>query len=243
MNRQRILQNGALSFLAAGALLAAAVPLFGANGATGSIEGTVSIKAAVPRDEMKPASATSPDAYGDGAGGSSGREEGPAMNESEPENVVVYVSGTVQGGPFKPPAVHPQLVQFKKRLSPHVLPILVGTIVDFPNKDDFNHNIFSLSSVKKFDLGLYKSGQSKSETFDKPGQVKVYCNIHSQMRAIVQVLENPFFTKPAASGKFKIDAVPAGDYELVAWHEKFPAVIKKVTVKAGDSLKVDFSFE
>ncbi|MBI2945921.1 MAG: hypothetical protein HYY25_17120 [Candidatus Wallbacteria bacterium] len=215
--------------------------VFGADGAVGSIEGTVAIKGAVARDEMKAAGNAGPDAYGDGARGSP--DKGVAMTESEPENVVVYIAGKVPGGPFAPPKEHPKLVQFQKRLTPHVLPILVGTTVDFPNNDDFNHNIFSLSSVKKFDLGLYKSGLSKSETFDKPGQVKVYCNIHSQMRAIIQVLENPFFSKPAADGKYTLSGIPAGSYELVGWHEKFPAVMRRVEVKPGQALKADFTFE
>ncbi len=209
----------------------------------GTIVGTVTIQSEVNRPEMKhggPADVSAETYKGTGAGGGDLTFAGAA---SEAENVVVYLATSPGDGPYTPPAANPKLVQHKKRLIPHVLPVLVGTTVEFPNKDNFNHNVFSLSKVKKFDLGLYKSGKTKFVTFDKPGQVKVYCNIHSQMRAIIQVLPNPYFAKPGANGGYQIPRVPPGRYELMVWHEKFPGDMREITVEAGRVTQVDFTLK
>src|SRR5256885_13468033 len=97
--------------------------------------------------------------------------------------------------------------------TPPVLPIMQGTTVEFPNDDPIFHNVFSLSKTKPFDLGLYKRGTNKSVTFDQPGLVKVYCNIHEKMIGYIAVLENPYFTLTDKEGKFKIADVPPGKHD------------------------------
>ena len=123
--------------------------------------------------------------------------------------------------------------------APHVLPVLRGSTVEFPNEDPVFHNVFSLSSSRSFDLGRYPKGTSKSVRFDRPGTVQVFCHIHSDMSAVVLVLNNPFFTIPAAPGRYAIDGVPAGDYRLVAWHERIKPIVRRVRVQAGETTILD----
>ena len=116
-------------------------------------------------------------------------------------------------------AARAQMVQKNKTFTPHILPIFTGTVVDFPNYDPIFHNAFSSYSGQIFDVGLYPPGTSRAVRFAKPGIVRVFCNIHPTMSAIIVVLGTPYFAKTAADGAFKID-VPPGDYELGIFHER-----------------------
>jgi plastocyanin len=107
-----------------------------------------------------------------------------------------------------------------KTLVPHVLAIPVGSTVTFPNDDPISHNLFSLSSNNAFDLGLYRKGAGKSQKFDAPGIVNVYCNVHPNMSAVIHVMATPYFGFADASGNFSIANVPPGKYRLVAWNEQ-----------------------
>ena len=127
------------------------------------------------------------------------------------------------------------------QFSPHVLPIVAGTKVEWPNNDRIYHNVFSFSEPKNFDLGLYKSGESKAVTFDKPGRVDVFCSIHSSMSCIVLVMENPYFTKADEKGVYSITNIPPGTYKLKVWHERLPPQQKEITVTEKGDVKVDFT--
>jgi len=121
-----------------------------------------------------------------------------------------------------------------KSYAPHVLVVPLGSTVRFPNHDPFNHNVFSVSDPNSFDLGLYGRGEAKSYTFDHPGLVRVYCNVHPRMVAYVQVMENRYYAQPAGDGSFAIDNVPAGRYRLHVWHERIPTeVVKDVSAGSG----------
>ena len=135
----------------------------------------------------------------------------------------------------------PQLQIREQRFLPHLLPILEGTTVEFPNEDEVFHNVFSLSGPKEFDLPKYPAGSSRSVTFGKPGIVNVFCHIHSDMSAVILVLDNPFFTTPNREGSFSLEGVPPGDYTLVAWHERIKAVKRKIRVVAGQATSVTFN--
>jgi plastocyanin len=159
------------------------------------------------------------------------------------EKAVVYLenqSGKVQSYPS--PAAHPILDQRDLTFHPQVLPILVGTTVDFPNKDNLFHNVFSYSSPKEFDLGRYPTGDSKSVRFDKAGIVRVYCDIHSHMNATILVLENPFFAVPDDGGSFVIKNVPNGTYIARLWYGRESAASQSVTIKNGESVTVNFTY-
>jgi hypothetical protein len=118
------------------------------------------------------------------------------------------------------PVVHPRLVQKNKRFEPHLLVIPVGTSVDFPNEDPFFHNVFSLYKGKRFDLGLYEAGSSRTVRFDRPGVSFIFCNIHPEMSAAVVALETPYYGISNNAGELTIRDVPPGRYQLAVWYER-----------------------
>lgn len=119
-----------------------------------------------------------------------------------------------------------------KTYAPHVVVVPLGSTVRFPNHDPFNHNVFSVSEPNTFDLGLYGRGEVKSQTFEHPGLVRVYCNVHPRMVAYVLVMENRYYAQPGSDGSFTIDNVPAGRYRLHVWHERIPTEVVK-DISAG----------
>jgi len=123
---------------------------------------------------------------------------------------------------------------------PRVLPITAGTKVVWPNRDDIYHNVFSMSDARPFDLGMYKSSDHpKGLVFDKPGQIDVFCAIHSQMHGIVLVLPTPYFAMSDARGRFAIEDVPAGRHRLKAWHERLPAKTVEIEAPASGAVEVE----
>lgn len=131
--------------------------------------------------------------------------------------------------------------QHKARFEPHILPVLKGTTVEWPNNDDIFHNVFSYSEAQQFDLGLYKNPEIKSVKFSTAGRVDVFCSIHSSMSCVVLVQENPFFTKTDERGNYKLLNVPAGKYTIKAWHEKLPSQHMEVEVPENGEVRVDFT--
>lgn len=116
---------------------------------------------------------------------------------------------------------------------PRLLAVQTGTTVDFPNSDFTYHNVFSLSRARRFDLGRYAAGKSKAVRFDRPGVVRVFCDIHSHMSAFVVVFNHPYFRVTDADGRFRIDNVPPGTYTVVGWYEGEARGQRSVTVTAG----------
>lgn len=112
-----------------------------------------------------------------------------------------------------------QMTTRNKTIVPHVLAVPVGSTVAFPNEDPISHNLFSLSSGNAFDLGLYRRGAGKSEKFDTPGIVNVYCNVHPNMSAVIHVMSTPYYGFADANGRYAFD-VPPGRYRLIAWNEQ-----------------------
>jgi plastocyanin len=117
-----------------------------------------------------------------------------------------------------------------KEFSPHVLVVPLGSTVTFPNHDPFNHNVFSLSEENPFDLGLYGRGETRSVAFERAGVVRIYCNVHPQMSALVLVRDNPWYSQPSSDGSFTIPSVPPGRYVLHAWHERAPEITRDLMV-------------
>jgi plastocyanin len=161
-----------------------------------------------------------------------GRVTAPAgweIQRPDLSRVVVYLaSDPALDGP--PPIERASVAQHNKAFAPNFIAVALGTDVEFPNWDHFDHNVFSRSkAAPAFDLDRYPYGQSKTRTFDKTGVVQVFCNIHPGMRAMIFVTPNRFFTRPDGNGGFAIDGVPAGNYQLVAWHERCEEVRRVVT--------------
>ncbi len=149
-------------------------------------------------------------------------------------DAVVYLLGVK--GPVTPQ--HASVDQKSLVFVPHVTAVPVGSTVDFKNDDKVNHNIFSASAAKKFNLGTYNPGMSKPVTFDKPGAINLLCNVHSEMSAWVVVTENQYAAVSEHDGKFTINNVPAGTYKITAWSEKLKAQETSVTVADGKTATV-----
>ena len=165
------------------------------------------------------------------------KENGDKVDDAS--NLVVFVEDVK--GQFKPPTTHAVMASKDKEFVPPILAILKGTIVDFPNIDLIMHNVFSLSKTKPFDLGLYDASAGKSVTFNNPGLVKVYCNIHEKMVAHILILDNPFFALTDAAGKIKITNVPNGNYKVTVWHRFGNQQSRDVVLTGKDEVKVGFN--
>ena len=151
--------------------------------------------------------------------GHTGHTMGAQNSDNTFANVVIYLE---EISPKKnyPPGKTTSLNQKNAEFIPKVLPILKGTTVTFRNDDDMYHNVFSLSEVKKFNIGRRPKGENVPVVFDKAGEVRVFCDIHSQMSAFILVLENPYFIKPNDQGDYIIHDVPAGTYRIKIFHPK-----------------------
>ena len=144
-------------------------------------------------------------------------------------------------GEFPPPKKNPFMGQKGMVFTPHILPILKGSTVDFTNDDSVAHNVFSPpGAATRFNLGLYGVGVKKTVTFDNLGEVPLLCNVHPEMLGYIIVLQNPFFSLTDNTGKYEIKNVPPGTYKLKVWHEKLQETSKEVTVQEGKTVSVEF---
>jgi plastocyanin len=152
------------------------------------------------------------------------------------DDVVVYLedaptTGKMPRGPFR-------IIQRNKTFEPKVTVVPRGERVEFPNEDKLQHNVFSLAPEAKFDLGLYRRGESRTVKFDKPGVVPIFCNIHPQMAAYVVVVDNPFFARPR-DGRFSLKGIRPGTYTAVAWFPHGKALRQQVKVMAGATTRIE----
>jgi plastocyanin len=150
-------------------------------------------------------------------------------------DMVVFLEGTLPGAE-KP--VHAELAQRNQRFEPQLLVVPAGSTISFPNADPIFHNVFSLSSTKKFDLGYYPEGHSRTVRFDDPGVVQIYCHLHPNMYAAVVVTPNQWYTRPADDGSFTLSKVPPGTYQLVVWHTRAGFFRRTIHVEADSSPKL-----
>lgn len=171
-----------------------------------------------------------------------------------PVDILVYL---VKAPPVQEDLSKTKFIMDQQNLTfnPHILPIPVGASVDFPNNDKVDHNIFSLSRTKKFNLGSYKPGDSKAVLFDKPGIVELRCDVHAEMAAYIMVLKNPYFAVTDDQGRFEIPDskhleqngikgikdLPAGNYVLKIWHEKLKTQKQTVTIPENGDVSVEIT--
>ncbi len=154
---------------------------------------------------------------------------------------VLYLETAPQGAFEDADLPRPVLDQRNQTFVPWVLAIPVGTTVDFPNRDSTFHNVFSLSKARRFDLGRYPKGATRSVRFDRPGVVRVFCEIHSHMNATILVFAHRYFATTDDGGRYRIPNVPPGDYRLVLWHDGREREVRPVHVLAGGVAEVDFA--
>jgi plastocyanin len=155
---------------------------------------------------------------------------------------VVYVD-TIQGKTFPAPSQQPVMDQKGLVFAPHVMVVQQGTTVEFLNSDNVQHNVFwpSISGNKKLthNLGTWPKGEKKGFKFDNPGVVSLLCNVHPEMAGYIVVSPTPYFAETDASGNYKIENVPDGKYNVVAWHEGMKSQTKSVDVSGTG--KADFT--
>ena len=179
-----------------------------------------------------------------------------AQGLRSPENIVVYLT---KAPPTDLDFSKVKFVMDQRNLEfrPHVLPVLVGTTVQFPNNDEVDHNIFSMSRTKKFNLGSYKPGDSKAVLFDKPGIVELRCDVHAEMAAYILVMKNPYFAVTDKKGNFQIPDesylqqaglkgiadLPESKYFIKTWHEKLKTHKKAVTVPENAGVTVQLNLK
>jgi plastocyanin len=197
-----------------------------ARGAVGSIRGRVEVVRDLPAPDVRPSV---------GDLGMPAPRDLPNRRRS-----VVYLEAAPQGA-FEEHEGRSVMDQRNETFVPYVLAVAVGTTVDFTNSDRTYHNVFSLSKAKRFDLGRYAKGQSKLVRFDRPGVVRVFCEIHSHMSAFILVFAHRFFATTDGEGRYRIDNVPPGTYTIVAWNDGEPRETRTVRVADdGGTVEMDF---
>jgi plastocyanin len=160
-------------------------------------------------------------------------------------DAVIYIAripAEAESALARSPEPRPQLAQKDEAFVPRVVAVACGGEVDFPNRDPIYHNVFSLSPTRRFDLGKYRQGHSKTVRFDRAGVVKVYCDIHAEMEAFVLVVSNHAFSSPKADGSFELPDLPAGRYELRVWHPDLPEIAHSVLVPEQGDVQVAVGF-
>jgi plastocyanin len=164
----------------------------------------------------------------------------PERERITPTRSVVYLQSAPRGAFEQTEPGRAVMDQRNETFVPHVLAITTGTTVDFPNSDRIYHNVFSLSKPAKFDLGRYPVGRSRAIRFDRPGIVRVFCDIHSHMNAFILVFSHPYFALSDTEGHYRIDNVPPGTYQVVAWNEGVTSDPKPAVVPDGAATELDF---
>jgi len=192
----------------------------------GSLRGRVEIRRSVSAPERRPgvAELTSPG----------------ARDLPDRRRAVVYLE-SAPGGAFEERGFgRARMDQRNETFLPNLLAITVGTVVDFPNNDRTYHNVFSLSKARRFDLGRYAQGRSKAVRFDRPGIVRVFCDIHSHMSAFIVVFNHRYFATTDPEGRYRIDGIPPGTYTVVAWHDGSDRDTRMVTIPESGAVELDF---
>ena len=198
--------------------------------AAGAIRGRVDVRAPRGSRDARP----DPAALGMGA----------TRDPLDPRRSVVYLETAPRAAFEQSEERRARMDQRNERFVPHVLAIVAGTWVDFPNNDRTYHNVFSLSKAKDFNLGRYAVGKSKAVRFERPGIVRVFCDIHSHMSAFILVFAHRYFAVTDEEGRYHIDNVPPGSYNVVAWNEAMALDSRRAAIpEGGGDIELSFLFE
>ncbi len=225
-----MIQRRIASLIFVAAVIALLPSGVGGRGTAGAIRGRVDVKTPVAPEPRRPDV---------GALGMSS-----AHAPIDRRRSVVYLETAPRAAFDAREEPHPRMDQRNEAFVPHVLAIVAGTTVDFPNDDRTYHNVFSLSKAKSFDLGRYATGRSKSVRFDHPGIVRVFCDIHSHMSAFILVFAHRYFAVTDDEGRYRLENVPPGTYTLTVWNETIRGEAPKraVTIpEGGGDVDADFT--
>src|SRR5260221_1657353 len=148
-------------------------------------------------------------------------------------DAVLFIESLPPGVRIPPHALSPQLAQREQAFEPRVVVVPAGGTVDFPNFDPVFHEVYSVSTVRRFELGKYPRGQSRHVTFPRSGLVNVSCKIHPEMAAFILVVPNAAWVRPGADGQYELSGLPPGHYRLHWWHPDLPTGESDVEVPAG----------
>jgi plastocyanin len=222
-------KNSSVFIVTVAALMSVLPPRAIVRGArNGAIAGRVELRRVVPPAERRPTVAD----LGTPAA---------ALDISDRLKSVVYLDSAPRGAFEQVETPRAVMDQRGERFVPHILAITTGTIVDFPNSDRIYHNVFSLSKTRQFDLGRYAVGHSKPVRFDRAGVVRVFCDIHSHMNAFILVFSHPFYSVTDNEGRYRIDNIPPGTYNVIAWNEGVSSEARPVIVPDGGVGELDFT--
>jgi plastocyanin len=207
-----------------------ALSAFSMRAATGTIRGRVDVRASGGIRDVRPdpGSLAMP----------------PAADPRDRRRSVVYLESAPRGAFDPGEERRARMLQQNQRFVPHVLAVGAGTWVDFPNGDLTYHNVFSLSKPQPFNLGRYAAGKSRAVRFERPGIVRVFCEIHSHMSAFILVFAHRYFTVTDDDGRYRLDGVPSGTYTLAVWNETIHGDPPRRTVtisESGGDVDADFT--
>ena len=222
---QRIYALLFVTLVASAASVSSAILYSPLQAAIGTIQGRVDLRRPLVSNERRP--------------NVSDLGAGARRDLSDRTRSVVYLETAPLGAFEQTDTGRAVMNQRNETFVPHVLAITTGTTVDFPNSDRIYHNVFSLSKGAPFDLGRYAAGRSKSVRFDRPGIVRVFCEIHSHMSAFVAVFNHPFHAVTDADGRYRLDHVPPGTYNVIAWNEGVSSDPAPVVVPNGGTAELD----
>ena len=226
---QRVFVGLVMSVLVATAAPRMAPPAHAAAAGGGAIRGRVAFLREVRPSDPRPAIADL------------GMADGHHGTPDDQQVAVVYLETAPRGAFEERPGPTVVLDQRNETFLPHVLAITTGTTVQFLNSDKTYHNVFSLSRPKRFDLGRYPTGRSKSVRFDRPGIVRVFCEIHSHMSAFILVFAHRHFAVTNPRGEYRIEGLPPGSYTVTVWHPVLAAKTRAVRIpEDGGDQELDF---
>jgi plastocyanin len=212
--------------------------LFSATGSAKAetLSGKVEVKTVVNKVKKRRPSREDQDPYGYDDDNTSRRKP-----REKPRDEACAVVVSVINAPKGKARPGGRMQQLNQTFIPFVLPVVVGSKVNFPNDDTIYHGVYSESEARPFELPQYAKGESRSLAFDKPGVVEIFCHIHAHMNAYIVVLETSFYAQPGEDHVYQITDLPPGKYQVKAWHPRLGGKVQMVEIKSGQPATLDFT--